>query len=109
MPNVKQNQIYASKKTLLITIGPLRPRPSGGGPIKANALPFYRAKRLYPLALAVLLFRLFLVGPKMRTKIGQECLTKSVETYRLGAAFHAECNNDVSFLLQFNFDLDFGY
>ncbi len=60
------------------------------------------------LALAVLLSHLFLVGPKIMTKIGQKkSLTKNVEAYHLGATFHAESKNDVSFLLKkINFDLE---
>ncbi len=64
----------------------------------------------FSLALAVLLFCLSVFGPKMSTKISQKIsLPKSVETYVLEATFHAESENDVSFLLKLNFDYNFRY
>ncbi len=65
----------------------------------------------FPLALAVILFRLFVFSPKMRTKIGQKLKIggKLLKPTAWGATFHAGFKNDVSFPIKLNFDLDFGY
>ncbi len=63
----------------------------------------------FPLALAVLLFRfivLYLV-PKWELKSVKNLrLPKNFETYSLGATFHAEFENDLSFSVVINFTVE---